>query len=324
MHQEAQAVVHTLGNGQQGETVLDTIDLTKAYGQRVVVDHVNLSVKRGEILGFLGPNGAGKTTTIRMILGLVTPTSGCVEIFGQDLAEYASEVLPRIGALIEAPALYLHANARQNLRAFGAVLGGVSEKRIDEVLELMDLRAREKDRVRTFSLGMKQRLGIGIALLNDPDILILDEPANGLDPMGMMEMRDRLRDLAGRGKAILISSHMLAEMQQLCSHVAIIKQGHLVKEASIYELISQSSHQELIIRVNRPAEALLVLRAYPWGQTARMTPDGAIITGAPNNQPAALAQFLIQANFLPETIMPHSSNLEQIFLDLINDQSTGR
>jgi ABC-2 type transport system ATP-binding protein len=319
MHQETQPIAHLVGIAQQNETVLRTIDLTKAYGQHTVVDHVNLSIKRGQILGFLGPNGAGKTTTIRMILNLVTPTSGRVEIFGQDLAGYFSEVLPRVGALIETPALYLHANARQNLRAFGTVLGGVSEKRIDEVLELISLRSHEKNRVRTFSLGMKQRLGIGIALLNDPDILILDEPANGLDPMGVIEMRDLLRELAGRGKAIFISSHILAEMQQLCSHVAIIKQGHLIKEASIYELISQSSHQELIIRVNRPDEALSMLRAYPWGRTARMTPDGVIITGAPNNQSAALAQFLIQANFVAETIMPYTSNLEQIFLDLIND-----
>jgi ABC-2 type transport system ATP-binding protein len=324
MQQIPQTVAHTIGSQQQGETVLRTIGLTGTYGQRTVVDHLNLTVRHGEILGFLGANGAGKTTTIRMILSLVAPTSGRIELFGQDLAAHVSEVLPRVGALIETPALYLHANARQNLRAFGSVLGGVSEERIDEILELMSLRSAEKSRVQTFSLGMKQRLGIGIALLNDPDLLLLDEPTNGLDPMGVIEMRDLLRRLAGEGKAILISSHILSEMQQICSNVAIIKQGRLIKEATIEELIAQSSHHELSIRVYRPNEALSVLRSQPWGRTARMLPDGMIVTGAPDNQPAALAQFLIHANFVAETIMPREFNLEQIFLDLTNDQSTER
>jgi ABC-2 type transport system ATP-binding protein len=324
MYLEPQTVAHAAKNKQQGETVLRTRDLTKSYGQRVVVDSVNLTVKRGEILGFLGANGAGKTTTIRMILRLVTPTSGRVELFGHDIATHESKVLPRVGALVETPALYLHANARQNLRAFGAVFGGVSGKRIDEILELMGLRPYEKKRVQTFSLGMKQRLGIGIALLNDPDFLILDEPANGLDPMGVIEMRDLLRRLADNGKAMLISSHILAEMQQLCTSVAIIKQGHLVKEATIDELIAQSGHQELIIRVDRPDEALSVLRAQSWGRSARLMSDGTILTKAPDDQPAALAQFLIQANFVAETIMPQSTNLEQIFLDLTGDQAKER
>jgi ABC-2 type transport system ATP-binding protein len=231
-----------------------------------------------------------------------------------------SELLPCVGALIETPALYLHANARQNLRAFGSVLGGVSEERIDEVLQLMELRPYEKQRVRTFSLGMKQRLGIAIALLNDPDILILDEPTNGLDPMGVIEMRDLLRRLAGQGKAILISSHILAEMQQICSSVAIIKQGRLIREARVEDLIAQSGHQELIIRVDQPTRALTLLKSQPWGQHARMTPEGSIITTAPDNKPGNLVQFLIQAEISVETITPHESNLEQIFLDLTNDQ----
>jgi ABC-type multidrug transport system ATPase subunit len=317
-----QTMAHPGASRQQNEIIMRTIDLTKTYGQRTVVDHLNITLKRGEILGFLGANGAGKTTTIRMILSLVTPTSGGIELFGQEVKKNASAFLSQVGALIETPALYLHANARQNLRAFGAVMGGVSEQRIDEVLTLMDLRSRDKDRVRTFSLGMKQRLGIGIALLNNPDVLILDEPTNGLDPIGVIEMRDLLRRLSADGKAIMISSHILAEMQQICSRVAIIKQGYLIKEATVDELITQSGNQEMVIRVDRPAKALDVIKSQPWGRNARIASDGTIITGAPDNQAASLAKFLINAQFVAETIMPHESNLEQIFLDLTNDQST--
>jgi ABC-type multidrug transport system ATPase subunit len=321
MQQESQRIALAEQSSPQDKTILRTIDLTKAYDHRVVVDHLNLAVKRGEILGFLGANGAGKTTTIRMILTLIKPTSGRVELFGRDVFEHSEEVLPRVGALIETPALYLHANARQNLRAFGAVLGGVSEERIDEILQLMDLRAHEKKRVQTFSLGMKQRLGIGIALLNDPDLLILDEPTNGLDPMGVIEMRDLLRRLASSGKAILVSSHILAEMQQICSSVAIIKQGQLVKEAKVEELIAQSGHQEMNVRVNLPDKALSLLWSQPWGRTARMTDDGTIITTAPDNKAGELVQFLVQSDLVVEAVSPHQSNLEQIFLDLTSDHN---
>jgi ABC-2 type transport system ATP-binding protein len=319
MKQEPQSSVLIKQDGAQDTTILRTIDLTKAYGRRVVVDHLNLTAKRGEILGFLGANGAGKTTTIRMVLSLVKPTAGRIELFGRDVSEHGTNVLARVGALIETPALYLHANARQNLRAFGAVLGGVSEERIDEILRLMDLQAHEKRRVQIFSLGMKQRLGIGIALLNDPDLLILDEPTNGLDPMGVIEMRDLLRGLASRGKAILISSHILAEMQQICSSVAIIKQGRLIKEAAVDELITQSGHHEMSVRVNSPDKALSLLWSQPWGRSAHMDADGTIITPAPDNKAGGLVQFLVQSGFGVETVKARESNLEQIFLDLTDN-----
>lgn len=188
------------------EVVLSTHHLTKKYGQRLAVNNLDLEIHKGDIFGFLGPNGAGKTTTIRMMLGLITPTAGNVSILGQDLAHHRALVLPRVGALIETPALYLYMSGRANLRAVGAVLGGVPDKRIDEVLELVGLRTRQKDRVRTYSLGMKQRLGIAIALLQDPELVILDEPANGLDPAGIVEMRDLMHRLSAEGKSVLISS----------------------------------------------------------------------------------------------------------------------
>src|SRR5438552_16143023 len=183
-----------------GEVVLRTRNLSKQYGKRLAVNNLDLEVYRGEIFGFLGPNGAGKTTTIRMALGLIAPTGGSIEILGQEVGSHRSRVLPRVGALVESPALYGYLSGRDNLRVVGNVLGGVSHKRIDEVLEIVSLEGRDRDRVRTYSLGMKQRLGLAIALLNDPDLLILDEPANGLDPAGIVEMRDLLRSLASSGK----------------------------------------------------------------------------------------------------------------------------
>src|SRR5215831_7730297 len=193
---------------QTGETVLRTYDLTKDYGSQRALNRLNLQVRRGEIVGFLGPNGAGKTTSIRMILGLIAPTAGRVEVFGHDLTTERAHLLPRVGALVETPALYLHLTGRENLRAVGAVLGGVPRQRIEAILEQVGLQARKSDRVRTYSLGMKQRLGVGMALLNNPDLLILDEPANGLDPAGIVEMRDLLHQLAAEGKAVFLYSHL--------------------------------------------------------------------------------------------------------------------
>ncbi|HEY8863938.1 MAG TPA: ATP-binding cassette domain-containing protein [Candidatus Dormibacteraeota bacterium] len=194
---------------------LRAIALSKAYGKRLAVDRLDLEVDRAELFGFLGPNGAGKTTTIRMALGLIAPTSGSVEILGLEVRSHRSEVLPRVGALVESPALYGYLSGRDNLRAVGNLLGGTSEKRIDEVLEIVGLKDRDRDRVRTYSMGMKQRLGLAVALLNEPDLLVLDEPANGLDPAGIVEMRDLLRDLAAQGKTVFISSHVLSEVQQI-------------------------------------------------------------------------------------------------------------
>src|SRR5690348_17380303 len=224
--------------GRSEEVVLRVRNLSKQYRKRLAVDNLNLEIHRGDIFGFLGPNGAGKTTTIRMVLGLIAPTSGSVEILGQDLVTRRAHILSHVGALVETPALYLYMSGRNNLRAFGSVLGGVPEKRIDTVLEMAGLRARQKDRVRTYSLGMKQRLGVAIALLQDPEVLLLDEPANGLDPAGIVEMRDLMHRLTGEGKTVFISSHILSEVQQICTRVAIVNLGKLVKESTIEELTS--------------------------------------------------------------------------------------
>jgi ABC-type multidrug transport system ATPase subunit len=304
---------------QTGEVALRTIHLTKQYGQRLAVNDLSLEVKRGEIFGFLGPNGAGKTTTIRMALGLITPTSGRVEILGKDVITRRAEILPLVGALIETPALYLYLSGRNNLRAIGSALGGVPETRIDAVLEQVGLAGRQKDKVRTYSLGMKQRLGIAMALLQEPDVLILDEPTNGMDPAGIVEMRDLVHALAAEGKTIFISSHLLAEVQQICTRVAIIDQGKLVTESSIAELTKGQG--EFRVTVEQAAKALALVKAQSWGQSARMDGADALITPSPDGRGRSLNLFLAQAGFVPEMLERPTQDLEQVFLNLTNSGS---
>src|SRR5712692_4522306 len=309
-----------------GEVVLRTRNLSKHYGNRLAVNNLNLEVRRGEIFGFLGPNGAGKTTTIRMALGLIAPTSGSVEILGRDVATHRANVLPRVGALVETPALYLYLSGRDNLRAVASVLGGVPKARIDAVLELVGLSARQKDRVRTYSLGMKQRLGVAMALLQDPDVLVLDEPANGLDPAGIVEMRDLMHRLSAEGKTVFISSHLLPEVRQICTRVAIINLGKLVTESTVEELTS--GHGEFLVTLERAQEALALVKMQPWGQEAHLDANGVLITAAPSlkeerGRGRDLNLFLVKAGFAPDTITPSTQDLEQVFLHLTNSGTGG-
>ena len=297
---------------------LRTIALSKAYGKRLAVDRLDLEVDRAELFGFLGPNGAGKTTTIRMALGLISPTGGSVEILGRDVRSNRARILPHVGALVESPALYGYLSGRDNLRVFGDVLGGVSRKRIDEVLEIVSLKGRQRDRVRTYSMGMKQRLGLAIALLHDPDLLILDEPANGLDPAGIVEMRDLLRELAASGKTVFISSHVLSEVQQICTRVAIINHGRLVRVAPVAELIQAPGEYE--VKVDSPRELAAVLRMEPWGRDARAE-DGVVITSAPDGRGRELIKFLVAHGHEADAVSPRHRDLEDIFLSLTGEET---
>jgi len=293
------------------------VALSKAYGKRLAVDHLDLEVDRGELFGFLGPNGAGKTTTIRMALGLVAPTNGSIEVLGQEVRHNRSKVLPRVGALVESPALYGYLSGRNNLRAFGDLLGGVTTKRIDEVLEIVSLKGREKDKVKTYSMGMKQRLGLAIALLNDPDLLILDEPANGLDPAGIVEMRDLLRGLSAEGKTVFISSHVLSEVQQICTRVAIINHGKLIRLAPVAELLDAPG--EFAIQVDNPDALVTALKLQPWGQEARVE-EGVVITRAPEGRGRDLIAFLVNNGHQPDSVSERQRDLEDIFLSLTEDK----
>jgi ABC-2 type transport system ATP-binding protein len=295
-----------------------TIGLSKSYGKRLAVDHLDLEVDQAELFGFLGPNGAGKTTTIRMALGLIAPTGGTVEILGREVRSHRSQVLPRVGALVESPALYGYLSGRDNLRAVGNLLGGATEKRIDEVLEIVALKGRDRDRVRTYSMGMKQRLGLALALLNNPDVLILDEPANGLDPAGIVEMRDLLRELAAQGKTVFISSHVLSEVEQICTRVAIINHGKLIRVAPVHDLLKSTG--EFAVKVDSPAELLATLHLQPWAQQARAE-DGLVITRAPEGRGRNLIKFLVDSGHIPDSVSERQTDLEDIFLSLTGDAS---
>jgi len=295
------------------QPVLRAQALSKSYGKRLAVDRLDLEVDQAELFGFLGPNGAGKTTTIRMALGLIAPTGGSIEILGQEVGSHRSRVLPRVGALVESPALYGYLSGRDNLRAFGSLLGGAKEKRIDEVLHVVALIGRNRDKVKTYSMGMKQRLGIAVALLNDPDLLILDEPANGLDPAGIVEMRDLLRGLAADGKTVFISSHVLSEVQQICTRVAIINHGRLVRVAPVSELVHTSGDFE--VKVDDPAALLADLKRQEWGGAARAE-NGFVVTPAPGGKGRELIKFLVANGHQPDSVAQRTQDLEDIFLSL--------
>jgi ABC-2 type transport system ATP-binding protein len=215
------------------ETVVRTERITKRYGSRTAVDAVTLEVRRGEVYGFLGPNGAGKTTTLRMVLGLVRPTAGSASVLGA--APGSPAALRRTGALVEGPGFYPYLSGRANLRVL-ARYRGRPDRDADEALARVDLADRGGDRFRGYSLGMKQRLGVAAALLGRPDLLVLDEPTNGLDPAGMAAMRRLVVDLAGGGQTVLLSSHLLAEVQQICDRVGVIAAGRLIHEGTVDQM----------------------------------------------------------------------------------------
>jgi ABC-2 type transport system ATP-binding protein len=226
----------------EGGSALVAERLCKTYGARVAVADVSFSVRRGEVFGFLGPNGAGKTTTIRMLVGLVRPTSGRVVIAGHDLAGSREAALARLGCIVESPDFYDYLTGRENLEHFARMVGPEALARVDELGDLVHLRERLDDRVGTYSLGMRQRLGIAQALLGAPDLLVLDEPANGLDPAGIYDLRALLRRLADeRGLGVFVSSHLLGEIEKVCDRVAIVHRGRALAEGTMAELTSGGS-----------------------------------------------------------------------------------
>jgi ABC-2 type transport system ATP-binding protein len=223
--------------------------LTKQFGDFTAVDDLSVGVERGGVVGLLGPNGAGKSTTIRMLLGLIAPTSGSGSVLGHDVTG-PSAYMHRVGALVEAPVIYPKLSGRDNLRTL-AVLAGVGNERIDEVLDLVDLTGRDTDRAGDYSLGMKQRLAIAAALLKDPELVILDEPTNGLDPAGIVEIRELLIRLGQAGKTIIVSSHLLAEIQAACDRLIIIKRGSLVFEGPTHELLEKARNELIVVPEDR-------------------------------------------------------------------------
>ena len=263
-------VVQALERGSNSYAVA-TLGLTKRFGKRLAVDGLDLRIPAGSITGFVGPNGAGKTTTIRMLLGLIRPSAGRGTVLGHPLGN-ARAYLGRVGALIEGPTFYPALSGRENLMVL-AHLGGISGKRVDVVLDRVGLGARGLDPFRTYSLGMRQRLGIGAALLPNPELLVLDEPTNGLDPYGIAEIRAMLRSFADDGMTVFVSSHLLAEIQQICEHLVVIEAGRLIFQGGVEELLAARA-PELVVRTESCEDARRLLRLMTRiGRSAQMTGD---------------------------------------------------
>ena len=301
------------------QTVIETKALCKQYGPHTAVDHVELHVPQGCVYGFIGPNGAGKSTTMKMLLGLIHPTAGRVRLLGQELTEKSRlPLLRQTGSLIEAPAGYLHLTAQENLEIV-ADLKGVPHKDIGRVLDIVHLTQDRNRRVGQYSLGMKQRLGIAMALLGSPKLLILDEPTNGLDPAGMQEMRALIRNMpAATGATVLISSHLLGEMEQMVEQVGIIDHGHILFEGSLTEL-QRHSRGNVTLRLLDPAKAAPILRAN--GLTAHS--DSCVVTLPPLQDAllADLVQKLAACGAGVVELTPHTKTLEEIFLSLTSEEA---
>ncbi|QXM06615.1 ABC transporter ATP-binding protein [Crassaminicella indica] len=241
------------------EYVLKTVNLTKKYKNKTAVDNLNIHIKKGEIYGFLGENGAGKTTTIRMIMGLVKPTGGSIEIFGENITSNKNQYLERIGSIIEFPGFYPNLTAKENLEIHRRLMGVQGKKCIDEALDISGIIHAKNRKVREFSLGMKQRLGIARALLHHPELLILDEPTNGLDPMGIKEIRELILELSSKKNiTVLISSHNLSEIQQMATTIGIIHEGRLIEEIDFHTLQNKNRHY-IKIKVSDDKKAAMLL-----------------------------------------------------------------
>ena len=297
------------------DIVLRTTGLTKRYKNRLAVDHLSIEVRRGDVFGFLGPNGAGKSTTIRMILHLVFPSEGDVEIFGESLKTARHKALAKVGAVVEKPAFYNHLSALRNLEILGGLQKPVSRRQIMEQLERVGLADRAEDPVKTYSHGMNQRLGLALILLNEPELVILDEPTTGLDPQGMKEVRELIRELAReRGVTIFLSSHLLYEVELIATRMAIIHQGKLRVEGSVQDLLKKGP-SSVLVKTDRPEEALQFLKTNESYRSAAIHTDGINIELDQERIPE-LNRRLINAGFNVHGLIPQRT-LETYFLNLI-------
>jgi len=302
------------------DVILKTIDLTKRYKKRLAVDHLNIEVRQGEIYGFLGPNGAGKSTTIRMILQLIFPTDGDVEIFGRSLKKDRHRALAKLGAIVEKPAFYGHLSALANLEILGGLQKAVTRRRIMTQLERVGLADRARDKVRTYSHGMNQRLGLALALLKEPELIILDEPTTGLDPQGMKDVRELIRELSMKqGVTVFLSSHLLYEVEMIATRMAIIHQGRLREEGRVEKLLKEGP-ATVLIRTDRPDDVLGWLKAQEPYRSAAIRQDGIAVELAQQNIPE-LNRQLVQAGFNVQALMPQRS-LETFFLNLIEGRDS--
>ena len=295
--------------------------LFKRYGELIAVDHVDLTVEKGDVFGYLGPNGAGKTTSLRMLLGLIRPTEGSIELFGRDPQVDGAKALQGVAGFVEGPTFYPYLTARRNLRLLAAYDEGDSRSRIEAMLDLVELRDRGDDKVGGYSHGMRQRLGIAAALLREPKLLLLDEPTTGLDPAGMRDMRDLVRRLAGEGITVLLSSHLLAEVEELCNRVAIIRKGRIVYEGALNELLATAATGYSLRSPQLDRARALLLNQAGVGEVTSV--DGSLRFQADEDAVAALSIALGQARIAVTALVPETASLEELFLGMTEGEQPG-
>ncbi len=299
--------------------VIQTTGLTYSFRNgNKTLDNINLQVPQGSVYGFLGPNGAGKTTTLRLLLGLLKNQQGKLEIFGKEFASHRIEILKRLGSLIEQPSLYLHLTAKENLEIYRLVYN-VSKTRIDEVLKIVGLDHTGKKKTKQFSLGMKQRLSIAIALLHQPELLILDEPTNGLDPNGIIETRELIKKLnKEHGTTVIVSSHILNEVERMASHVGIIHKGKMLFQGPLTELQQMKTRQtSLEVETNNNEAAARLLESF----TIKSVNGKLVLPFENKEQTAVINKLLVQGGLDVYALHPQQNDLEQLFLDITSTNS---
>ncbi|MBC8080779.1 MAG: ABC transporter ATP-binding protein [Gorillibacterium sp.] len=298
------------------EMVIETSGLTKHYGQRKAVDHIHLQIRKGDIYGFLGPNGAGKTTTIRMLLGLIRPTEGTVHVFGKDLRKERLAILGKVGSLVESPSYYAHLTARENLEVQRRILGA-AKSRIDEVLAAVRLTKDANRAVKGYSLGMKQRLGIAASLLGSPELLILDEPTNGLDPAGIQEIRELIKSMPTEyGMTVLVSSHLLSEIDLMANRVGIIHQGSMLFEDDI-EVLRKQAAGSIRLVVSQPEQAVQTIAGAGFLSVRQ---EGALmLEHMADEKVAEVVHRLVSEGHSVYRVEEIRRSLEDIFLSMVGE-----
>lgn len=304
------------GNILNVENIIEIKNLSKQFKEVRAVSNLDINVHRGDVFGFLGPNGAGKSTTIRMLLSLISPTGGNIKIFGLPLEKYRISILKKIGAIVEKPDFYAYISAYKNLELLGKLNGtDISKNKIMSILELVGLEKRYNSKVKTFSHGMKQRLGIAQALLHDPELIILDEPTTGLDPQGMKEIRELIIHLSrDRKKTLFLSSHILHEVELVANRMVIINRGSTVVEGYVDELLN-SGNLKVTLIAEEPDSAISIIRNSQWGSKLDSTANNKFIFTLQPEEPAALNKYLVDNGVMVNALIPMRS-LEEYFLNI--------
>ena len=306
---------------QSLELAIKTSSLTKQFGSQKAVSSIDLSVPKGSVFGFLGPNGSGKTTTIRMILGLAAASKGEIELLGHPIPKGLEHALPKVGALVEGPAFYPYMSGRNNLIRIDSAdrnsTASTRKQRVDAALERVGLTNAAKKKVHAYSLGMKQRLGLANALLKPREILILDEPTNGLDPQGTREVRNLIRSLAAEGITIFVSSHLLSEIEQLCSHLAVMTAGKIVAQGSLAELRNESQTRR-VLKADRIDELVDLLKTQGLTKLS-LKPDRVVAPVPSDFDVAGLNQILVKKKFMVSEIRLEQPSLEEYFVNLTGE-----